>query len=474
MKQLLLVITAISCFNVFVWSQTCGEGDYDAEAILNGSTWTVTNGGNTVYTGSDMLRAMQEAVGSLSRNRTRIERVLVKGDGTIQANRSLDLPSYTAIDVCGTINVTGPASGDNAVIRGRDVHDIEIENLSVTGAPYFGIFFRKGYNITLKKINLQLSGGLGIRIDNDPSGSGNWGSTNRVKNVRIDNVYVSGASNHGVETYGIDGLKIGKVTARNVANCGLILNSTINAEVDTIDGEDCATGTGYATFRMANRNGKVGNDWPENIFVHYVRARRGGRGIFSVSESGGAVFDKIDIAGTESNSILLENAYNVTLATVSGVVEGSDIRIAARADEFENSRDLTIQNLTLKNCNLNESPCGENVVFKNIQLEGRSRSNICSKIIDDPVSVRKMELNNKNISINSKLSGSILKMVLSPDAVMKTGAKSLQVVTAQGRIVLHDILKNNVTEYYTDLSSLPNGVYMVRYANQTNPVVLFR
>ncbi|NLW31605.1 MAG: hypothetical protein GXY77_09135 [Fibrobacter sp.] len=85
---------------------------------------------------------------------------------------------------------------------------------------------------------------------------------------------------------------------------------------------------------MANRNGKVGNDWPENIFVHYIRARRGGRGIFSVSESGGAVFEKIDIAGTKSNSILLENAYNITLATVSGVVEGSDIRIAARADDI--------------------------------------------------------------------------------------------------------------------------------------------
>src|SRR5690554_1478602 len=239
MKQLLLVITAISCLNVFVWSQTCGEGDYDAEAILNGSTWTVTNGGNTVYTGSDMLRAMQEAVGSLSRNRTRIERVLVKGDGTIQANRSLDLTSYTSIDVCDTINVTGPASGDNAVIRGRDVHDIEIENLSVTGAPYFGIFFRKGYNITLKQINLQLSSGLGIRIDNDPSGSGNWGSTNRVKNVRIDNVYVSGANNHGVETYGVDGLKIGKVTARNVANCGLILNSTINRSEERRVGKEC-------------------------------------------------------------------------------------------------------------------------------------------------------------------------------------------------------------------------------------------
>ena len=56
------------------------------------------------------------------------------------------------------------------------------------------------------------------------------------------------------------------------------------------------------------------------------------------------------------------------------------------------------------------------MVFKNIQLEEQSRVNICSKIIDDPVSVRKMELNNKNISINTKLSGSVLKIVISPDA----------------------------------------------------------
>ncbi len=98
------------------------------------------------------------------------------------------------------------------------------------------------------------------------------------------------------------------------------------------------------------------------------------------------MIDIIDIAGTESNSILLENAYNVTLAKVSGIIEESDLRIAARANEFENSRDITIQNFTLKDCNLNENPCGKNGVFRNIKFEGRSRENICSKIIDDSVS----------------------------------------------------------------------------------------
>lgn len=275
MKRIISIIASILSFSQLIQSQSCGKGDYNAEAILNGGSWTVTNGSKTIYTGTDMFSAMQKAIGSLTKERSSTELVLIKGNGTIPANRSLDIPSFTALDVCGTINVTGSPGGENAVIRGRDVHDVEIGHLSVTGSPYYGIFFRKGYNITLGQIKLRLSGGLGIRIDNDPSGSGNWGSTNQVKNVNINNVYVSGTNNHEVETYGVDGITVGKVTARNTAYCGLIFNSTINAVVDTVDGENCGSGTGYATFRMANRNGKIGDDWPQNIFVHYVRARKG-------------------------------------------------------------------------------------------------------------------------------------------------------------------------------------------------------
>src|SRR5690606_38075067 len=151
--------------------------------------------------------------------------------------------------------------------------------------------------------DLRLSSGLGIRIDNHGDRS------QRTRNVRIDNVYVSGTSTHGVETYGVDGLTIGTVTARNTGHSGLLLNDTINATVDLVDAQGAGTGTGYAAFRMANRNGRVGDSYPTNIRVGQVIARGGGRGIFCVSESGGAVIDRLDIAQTGSNSILIENCY---------------------------------------------------------------------------------------------------------------------------------------------------------------------
>ncbi|MBN1309692.1 MAG: hypothetical protein JXA18_17355 [Chitinispirillaceae bacterium] len=469
MRFLISLLLLIGSIPLTVFGQNCGEGTYNAEAILEGSTWTVRNGGTTVYTGSDMLEAMRKAVGSLKSGRTSKERVLVRGSGSMPASQSLDLPNYTYIDVCGTINVTGSASGDNAVIRGRNVHDVEVGHLTVTGGPYFGIFFRKGSNITLGQIDLRLSSGHGIRLDNDPSGSGNWGETNRLKNVRIDNVYVSGTNNHGVETYGVDGITIGKVTARKTAYCGLLLNATINAEVDTVDGEDCGSGSGYATFRMANRNGRINNNWPANIHVKYVRARRGGRGIFSVSESGGAVIDRVDISGTESNAILLENAYNVTIAGVSGVVEGKDIRIAARADEFENSRDITIQNLTLNNTALNESPCGDNIVFRNIKRTGNSSVNICSKIIDDPTPVKEKILTRRPAAtpVEATLSGALLTVRFTLPQSLGNGPSLLRILTPQGKLVYAETIRENgKVERRVDLAKKGKGVFLITLSNR--------
>jgi hypothetical protein len=66
--------------------------------------------------------------------------------------------------------------------------------------------------------------------------------------------------------------------------------------VGTVDADGAGTGTGYAAFRMANRNGRVGDGYPTNLRVGTVVARGGGRGVFCVSESGGAVVDRVDIA----------------------------------------------------------------------------------------------------------------------------------------------------------------------------------
>ncbi|MEV0731356.1 RICIN domain-containing protein [Polymorphospora sp. NPDC050346] len=340
----------------------CGDGSFNAEATLNGNTWTARNGGSTVYTGSDMLAAMQAAVNSLTPGRTSKQRVVVRGSGSISANSRLSLPSYTVLAVCGTVNVTGSGTGDQAPVYSRGTTDVEVQNLTVTGVPRYGIFARNVNNLTLGQIDMRVSSGLGVRIDNHGGDR-----AIKVRNIRIDNVYAQGTGSHAVETYGVDGLTVGTVTARNTGESGLLLNDTVNATIGTVDADGAGAGTGYAAFRMANRNGRIGSSYPTNIRVGNVIARGGGRGIFCVSESGGAVIDRVTISNTGNNSILLENCYNVNIAAQSGTVTGGgEIRIAARS-EFPPSSNITIQNLTVTNTNITQNPCnGSNNVVRNV------------------------------------------------------------------------------------------------------------
>lgn len=348
----------------------CGTGSYHAEVTVSGSTWTAKNGGSTTYTGSSMASAMQAAINNLTAGRTSKQRVVVRGSGSISKDARVSLASYTTIDVCGTINVTGSGTGDKAPIYARGVSNIEVQHLTLTGAPLYGIFLRNVTNVIIGQIDMRLSGGLGIRIDNRGDTS-QW-----TRNVRIDNVYVSGTGAHGVETYGVDGLTIGTITARNTHDSGLLLNQTINATITTVDADGAGAGTGYAAFRMANRNGRVGSSYPTNIRVGTVIARGGGRGVFCVSESGGAVIDRVTISNTGNNAILIENCYNVNIAAVSGTVTGGgEIRLAART-EFANNRDITIQNLTVRNSRITENPCGTNTTFRTITLDN-STMNVC-------------------------------------------------------------------------------------------------
>ncbi|TDB74045.1 hypothetical protein [Micromonospora sp. KC723] len=345
-----------------VAAAACGSGTYQADATLSGSTWTARNGTRTVYTGTDMRAAVQAAVNSLTAGRTSKQRVVVRGSGSVSAGSRISLPSYTAIDVCGTINVTGSGSGDQAPIYSRGTTQIEVGYLNLTGSPLYGIFLRNVTGVVLGQIDMRLSGGLGVRIDNRGNTS-QW-----TRNVRIDNVYVSGARSHAVETYGVDGLTIGTVTVRNVGESGLLLNQTINATVGTVDAENAGTGTGYAAFRMANRNGRVGSSYPTNIRVGTVRARGGGRGIFCVSESGGATVDRVDIANTGNNAVLIENCYGVTIATGGGTISGGgEVRLAERTS-FPGNRDIALRNFTLVNNRIVENPCADNLTISNITL----------------------------------------------------------------------------------------------------------
>jgi hypothetical protein len=316
----------------------------------SGSTWTVVNGASQKYSGTDMQAALTAAYNSLTSGRTTKQSILVQGDGDISADSQLAIPSYTILNVCGTINVTGTTTGsDRSPLYARGKTDIDIPNLKMTGSPQYGVFLRGTNNMHLGQIDLRLTSTAGIGIRVDSSGSSATETTFNT-NLTIDYVYGSGMGSHIVETYGIDGIKIGTVEGSEVGECGLLFNRSINAEVSLVTCNNCGTGTGYAAFRVANSVGKINGAFPAgNIHVAKVYARGGGRGIFSVSGCGGLTIDEIDVASTGNNPILLQNTYNTTIAAVSGTVSGGLVLLSNDTTNTNNGTYPPSENVALKN-----------------------------------------------------------------------------------------------------------------------------
>ncbi|WP_030158384.1 RICIN domain-containing protein, partial [Glycomyces sp. NRRL B-16210] len=337
-------------------SQGCGAGSPDATVTGSSGNYTTTRGGSNVYSGSDYRAAIQAGVDAISSG----QRVAVIASGSIGAN-TITIQSGKTFEGCGTIDV-GNRSGRGA-IESIDTSNVSIPYLTMTGNPYFGLRFSGTNGLNLGDITMNLSGGMGIRFDRDA----NWNY-----NVTMGDIYVSGAGSHAVETFKIDGLNINSVTARNVGESGLLIQESRNVWVGTVDGDNVAAGTGYATLRFANNNGQNANgNYNTNVHIDNVISRGGGRGIFCVSQSGGTVIENVNLSGNGNNSILIENCYNFSIraGTVNG---GGEVRLAAR-DEFPNNRDVWIT-LTVNNTTVRESPCGTNI---NWNISGNASVNVC-------------------------------------------------------------------------------------------------
>jgi hypothetical protein len=241
----------------------------------------------------------------------------------------------------------------------------------MTGNPYFGIRISGTNGLQLGQITMVLSGatgsgGIGVRFDRD-------GAAN--KNVKIDTINVTGANSHAIETWNIDKLTINSVIAKDCGECGLLLQTTTNAHVGSVSGTNVGTGTGYATMRFANNNGQLPDgSYTTNVFVDKVYSRGGGRGVFCVSESGGAEIGSIDLASNNGpESILIENCYNLNIK--SGKVNGGgDVRLSAR-DEFPNTKDITL-NLEVDGTNVVELPCAIN---SHLTITGTGKLDICAE-----------------------------------------------------------------------------------------------
>lgn len=348
------LLTAILALTELAYTQ-CGSGTPDATVTGSGSSFVATKGTKNVYTGSDYAAAIQAAIKSIASG----QRVSVMASGSI-GTTTIDIDSGKTFEGCGTINAVMKAN--KGAIRSMASTGVSIPYLTMTGNPTFGLLFYGTTDLTLGDITMNLEAGMGIRFHRDEAAN---------KNVKMGTIKVTGASSHAVETWNIDGLEIDSVVAKDCGESGLLLQTVTNAKIGTVDGDNVGEGTGYGTLRFANNAGQIGSSYDTNIVVNKVTSRGGGRGVFCVSQSGGAEILEIDLADNGNNAILIENCYNFSIrgGTVSG---GGEVRVSART-EFPNTKLISVT-AKIDGTTVRESPCADGMTW---DITGNAVKTIC-------------------------------------------------------------------------------------------------
>jgi len=268
------------------------------EVTLSGSTWTGKVDGSTVYTGNNMAAAVNACVNGMSSGT-----INIRNSGTL--NGEIRIKSNITVDGTGK-TLTG--GGEGGIIYAQNSSSMAARNISMAGTSWYGMYFRTCQGMTFSAVNGTAN--LGYRIDNCKGGAG---SNLQFGSPTSNNNGSSGA--HFLETYGINGVSWGTVTATDRSGgCGLLLNQSSGASGTAVNGTRCNYGGGYAGFRVANNNGTTS--------LGTVNSTLCGRGFFSVSGSRDCTIQTVNATDCSSHGIWLQTTANTRIN--SGVVRNGN------------------------------------------------------------------------------------------------------------------------------------------------------
>lgn len=294
-----------------------------AEVSVKDGIYTAKVKGQIKYQGRDYMDAIQAAINGLTPGRTIKEWVKVSasgysGNSPVDALKHIRIPSFTGLDFTNHTFYSNSIYAYLVPFYSDRTSHIEVTNVTIIGNPRYAIWFRGCNNIKLSNIHMTLQApvpglGLGIRVDN---------STGPTSNLTISGSIKASGGDNTIETVGVDSFSIGDVLSQNNAACGVLLNTSKNGTVGTVNGvNNSTTGEvkGYATFRCANNNGP-------NVTCEKVISRGSGRGFFSVSGSDGCTVKSVDIADTWAQGILIQNSSNTKVLSGTVVRGNPNIR----------------------------------------------------------------------------------------------------------------------------------------------------
>lgn len=332
------------------------EGNGEAQS------WTLTYGtgaglitGNTIATGiTNGFDAINKAMDTLPADRTTKLRISVESDiysgepGSASSSAikditnlySIECENYSILDFNGnTIYANCENAQDIVPVSLTNRNHISIRNLKISGHARYAIWCQGCDNVVFDNITLDMDekSALGLRIAEK---NNTWS-----RNVFVDNITVTGCQDNAVETMKVDGILIGQIDATDCNDCGLLLNTTTNAVVGTVNGTRCSPRSSngvYAALRTANF---VGPD----VYIHNINAEECGRGYFSVSANCGINIDEITSTNSYAQAILVQDTQNLRIkkATLTGGSHNSDT--AVRFTNGSAGGSLPVMNNTLEN-----------------------------------------------------------------------------------------------------------------------------
>lgn len=264
---------------------------YVNEVRASGSNfvWRVNNVDQG--TTSSLATAINNAIGTGNRE----VHVLVGGTLSAQINLQPGL-----ILRCHNVTFNKNHSGYGFYRDGSG--NIKIYDMILNNNTNMGIRTSRASDIYIQNVRIY-GGSIGIRIDSHPSRpyeAGRW-----VYNVHIQDCRFENGSSHGLETYAVDGFKAYGIVARNMGECGVLLNQTVNGTLGTVNAYRCGNGTGYAGLRLANTC--------SNIVTSNLIADQCGRGYFVLSGSNNSHLNNARITNGTGVGVWLENVTNCTV-----------------------------------------------------------------------------------------------------------------------------------------------------------------
>jgi hypothetical protein len=282
MKKHVITLASISLLALGTSASYAASG----EVFVTGSTWTGRVDGSTKYTGSSMAAAANACVANMSSGT-----IIIKNSGN--KNGQIAIKSNITIDGTGR---TISGGGQTGIIYAQNSSNVGGRNVNMSSDDWYGMYFR-----TCNGINVSGTTGtanLGFRIDHCKGGPG-YNLT--LGSPTSNNNAAHGA--HYAETYGINGVGWGTVTASDrTGGCGVLLNQSTSASGSNVNGTRCNQGGGYAGFRTANNNGRT--------TLGTANSTSCGRGFFSVSGSRDATITTVNATSCSSHGVWLQTTAN--------------------------------------------------------------------------------------------------------------------------------------------------------------------